>query len=111
MEGGCPRTAARLRHHDRGAIPGHCRQGRLTHPHGDSRFDGSRTHASFNLSGLTRIGDTDFRFYVYTPDTNRYMDFQNVQFNAPAVPEHSTFAITLAGLACGLAMFRRRKRA
>ena len=47
------------------------------------------TNVSFDLSGFTGVGATDFRFYIYTPDTGRYMDFQNIQFNSTAVPEPS----------------------
>ena len=69
-------------------------------------------HVSVNLSGFTGIAATDFRFYIYTPAVLRYMDFQNVQFNTPAVPEPSTYAMALAGIACGgFSMWRRRKRA
>lgn len=69
-------------------------------------------HVSVNLSGFTGVGATDFRFYIYTPADLRYMDFQNIQFNAPAVPEPSTYAIALVGLACGGAsMWRRRRKA
>ena len=69
-------------------------------------------HVSFNLSGFTGLGTTDFRFYIYTPADFRYMDFQNIQFNAPSVPEPSTYCMALAGVACGgYSMVRRCKRA
>ena len=43
-------------------------------------------HVSFDVSGHTGIGATDFRFYIYTSTTGRYMDFQNIQFNSSAPP-------------------------
>lgn len=80
--------------------------------------DGTATglqHQTINLggsfSGLNQA--TTFRFYIYTPSTSRYMDFQNLQFNTPSasgVPESSTSTLMLVGLACGgFALWRRRR--
>ena len=68
-------------------------------------------HVSISLSGFSGIGATDFRFYIYTSTTGRYMDFQNVQFNSAsgaAVPEPSTLAILGLG-SLGVAYRARRK--
>jgi len=68
-------------------------------------------HVSISLSGFSGIGATDFRVYIYTNSTGRYMDFQNVQFNAPSgapVPEPSTLAIFGLG-SLGVAYRARRK--
>lgn len=68
-------------------------------------------HVSISLSGFSGIGATDFRVYIYTSTTGRYMDFQNIQFNglsgAP-VPEPSTLAIFGLG-SLGVAYRARRK--
>ena len=46
--------------------------------------DGTPTglnHASFDLTGFTNLTTaTTFRFYIYTPSTVRYMDFQDITF-------------------------------
>ncbi len=68
-------------------------------------------HTSISLSGFSGIGATEFRFYIYSETTGRYMDFQNVQFNAPSgapVPEPSTLAIFGLG-SLGVAYRARRK--
>jgi len=68
-------------------------------------------HVSISLSGFSGIGATDFRVYIYSGTTGRYMDFQNVQFNglsAAAVPEPSTLAILGLG-SLGVAYRARRK--
>jgi hypothetical protein len=68
-------------------------------------------HVSISLSGFSGIGATDFRVYIYTSTSGRYMDFQNVQFNglsAAAVPEPSTLAILGLG-SLGVAYRARRK--
>jgi hypothetical protein len=68
-------------------------------------------HVSISLSGFSGIGATDFRVYIYSNTSGRYMDFQNVQFNglsAAAVPEPSTLAILGLG-SLGVAYRARRK--
>ncbi len=63
--------------------------------------DGTPTglqHAGFNVTGFTGLSTAvTFRFYIYTPRTGRYMDFQNIQFNSHAL------AMTVPGGA-GVAM-------
>lgn len=60
---------------------------------------------SISLGGFTGLSSVEFRFYSWTPDTYRFMDFQNLQFSAPApVPG-------AAGLAAyGLLLRSRRRR-
>lgn len=68
-------------------------------------------HVSISLSGFSGIGATDFRVYIYTSTSGRYMNFQNIQFSglsgAP-VPEPSTLAIFGLG-SLGVAYRARRK--
>ena len=70
-------------------------------------------NVGFNITGFTGLlAPVDFRFYIYTDQTGRYMDFQNVTFNATPIPEPGTWA-AMAIFAGGAAYagWRRRRRA
>jgi len=65
---------------------------------------------SINLSGFTGLSTVEFRFYIWTPTTNRYMDFQNLRFMSPssaAVPLPGAAGLAAVGL---VGLSRRRRR-
>jgi hypothetical protein len=68
-------------------------------------------HASFDITGFTGLTNrVDFRFYIYTDTTGRYMDFQNIQFNSDstsAVPEPASCFSLLLFLSSSLVIRRR----
>ncbi len=85
----------------------------VTSPAGSAVGFNATAFAISNHVGLT--SPTVFRFYSYTGSTGRYIDFQNVQFNAAvaAVPEPTSlplFVSTLGLLSVGLLGRRRAKK-
>ena len=66
-------------------------------------------HVSFDITGFTGLtNQVDFRFYIYTSTSGRYMDFQNIQFNgASPVPEPTS--CLLLCLSSSLVICRRRR--
>lgn len=69
-------------------------------------------NASFDIAGFTGLtAPVDFRFYIYTDSTGRYMDFQNVTFSTVAVPEPSSLLLLSAGFAGLMTCWRRRSLA
>ena len=67
-------------------------------------------NVGFNITGFTGLSTpVDFRFYIYTPSTGRYMDFQNVTFNTTAVPEPSSFLPLSAGFVGVITLCRSRQ--
>lgn len=68
-------------------------------------------HASFDITGFTGLtNQVDFRFYIYTETSGRYMDFQNIQFNGDstsAVPEPASCFSLLLFLSSSLVIRRR----
>lgn len=63
---------------------------------------------AISLSGFTGLSSVEFRFYSWTPETGRYMDFQNLQFNTLTAAIPGPGAAGLA--ACGLLGLGRRRR-
>ena len=66
---------------------------------------------SISLSGFTGLtSQTDFRFYVYTNTTGRYVDFTNISFSGPA-PAAVPGPLPLLGAGAAFGWSRRlRKR-
>lgn len=65
---------------------------------------------SISLTGFTGLSSVEFRFYSWTPETFRYMDFQNLQFSSPAagvVPLPAAAGLAALGL---VGLSRRRRR-